>query len=284
MQSHPPRSHADLVSRYPRAAVPSAAVTAPRRGRRTVLGLFAFAACVGVGYGVVPSTEPVPATVATTSSAAPSVSAAPEAAAPEADASAHRSASRGPDAASGRTPSAPPPGNLIPGTTCVTSHECGANAECQGGQCACQDYARRCGNLCVEKADPNHCGACGKACKDDEICYDNGKGILCDPCTSPGVGGHYCGVPHQCRNLETSFENCGACGHSCAQNQWCGGGACVDQLHVGDKCSDSYSCAAVRGECNLGRCACISSRGVVNGVCASCPKGMHASDSKCVPN
>jgi hypothetical protein len=62
----------------------------------------------------------------------------------------------------------------------------------------------------------NHCGGCGIDCASTFDCISGA--CACPP------GETRCGS--RCRNLETSFYNCGSCGHSCWWGQRCRGGDC----------------------------------------------------------
>jgi len=60
---------------------------------------------------------------------------------------------------------------------------------------------------CIDTAaSADHCGACGAACADGEVCHDSA-------CACSGAGLLECGG--HCIDSSRSKENCGACGHIC---------------------------------------------------------------------
>src|SRR5690606_4008954 len=73
--------------------------------------------------------------------------------------------------------------------------------QCREGRVACDEG-------CVDLlADPLHCGGCGLACAETEICSDG----RCVPSCPSGMG--LC--DDTCVALDRDWRNCGACGTTC---------------------------------------------------------------------
>ncbi|HJL16681.1 MAG TPA: hypothetical protein RMH99_13545, partial [Sandaracinaceae bacterium LLY-WYZ-13_1] len=99
--------------------------------------------------------------------------------------------------------------------------------------CEAQRRPALCGAACVDLThDADHCGRCGRACADGEVCIHAGcvdcEGILgttiCDGrCTRPEVDPLICA------------GGCGGAG--CAADQQCGGGTCMDGA-PGSRCAN----------------------------------------------
>lgn len=89
-----------------------------------------------------------------------------------------------------------------------------ATIGCAKGKCQtmCADGRADCnGDFCGDGcetgiADTPNCGACGRACKDEEVCV-SGR------CRSCGPGTTLCGS--ECVDLQSDANNCGACGNAC---------------------------------------------------------------------
>jgi hypothetical protein len=68
--------------------------------------------------------------------------------------------------------------------------------------------------------DNAHCGACGRGCPGDQLCY-NGA------CVRPCAAGQARCATGVCATLSADANNCGACGNACAAGQFCVRGACT---------------------------------------------------------
>jgi len=80
-----------------------------------------------------------------------------------------------------------------------------------------------------------------------------------------------------CVDLDTSFLDCGACGHACLDNQSCDGGACVegcaaDKTDCAGECVDLHTSATHCGACAR-NCADINALTCVAGQCQTCAQG-----------
>lgn len=74
------------------------------------------------------------------------------------------------------------------------------------------------GEICVDvNADAAHCGGCGVACGDGEVC-DAGSCVGCPAGTDVCASG--------CVDTATDVFNCGSCGAVCAAGQICEAGTC----------------------------------------------------------
>ena len=127
------------------------------------------------------------------------------------------------------------PGVLAPhqGPICAQS-SCAIG--CTDGHANCNDDI--CGDGCETNLanDPKNCGACGHACKAEEVCIDG----ECE-CSDPSLT--YCG---RCVDLQRDEENCGTCGNVCPGlvEPWKTGGP----LCVLGRCT--YHCAAGYADCD----------------------------------
>lgn len=84
-----------------------------------------------------------------------------------------------------------------------------------------------------------HCGVCGNACGEAEVCVDGG----CQPC---GPGTTFCG--EVCIDEASDPSHCGGCDRACSAGEGCVGGVC------GEACSTSEDCAAHTRGCSMGVC------------------------------
>ncbi len=78
------------------------------------------------------------------------------------------------------------------------------------------------------KTDSNHCGSCGHACSDNQVCIDqkcedikdgNGQKPACTDTVCDGA----------CVDIKTDSKHCGDCSHACSEGQSCIEGVCEDQ-------------------------------------------------------
>lgn len=158
----------------------------------------------------------------------------------------------------------------------------------------CDPGMTRCDGVCVSTAtDPDHCGRCGNACGDFQICQmatcrcpagDPNCSPLGDPndCGPAGVEcppDRWC-VDGQCRcrpgftqvgercvDLSSDPENCGSPGHVCPDGV-CAGGECRDACPPNTRrCGDQ--CLYVFDPRNCGECgrACQADEVCIRGDC-----------------
>jgi hypothetical protein len=69
----------------------------------------------------------------------------------------------------------------------------------------------RCGEACVNlRDDTRHCGACGVACRADQLC-NGGKCV----CKSLGLFTDTADCAGKCVNLSNNADHCGKCDRKC---------------------------------------------------------------------
>lgn len=110
------------------------------------------------------------------------------------------------------------------------------------GDALCERLEVVCGERCVDlEQDRNHCGACGRACGDDQLCVD---GSCTAACTA---GTTVCG--NSCVALDDDPANCGACDRWCDGDEVCQAGECVRTC---DESCDDDVMVCVDGSCTCG--------------------------------
>jgi hypothetical protein len=165
------------------------------------------------------------------------------------------------------------------------------------------DDCRQCGGELVPKNDPENCGACGKVCRDDQVCTDGG-------CACREKGWLDCGG--RCIDPKSDAANCGACDQRCGSEQRCTDGKCECSIatradECGTECfdfaTDAKNCGSCKTACPTGksceggRCACtpsapefcpgagcrnITSDAAHCGACGkACPTGAACQGSQC---
>ncbi|WP_437279540.1 MXAN_6577-like cysteine-rich protein [Sorangium sp. So ce375] len=166
-------------------------------------------------------------------------------------------------------------------------------AEGPSSSSKCADGLSRCGDECVElEANPAHCGACGEACEEGQLCVEGrcGEGGGGEGGAGSGIG-EGVGGEEECRegqtdcsgkcvNLETDPGNCGDCGVKCPMGHVCAGGACAC---AGDLTECDGACVDVLSDrLNCGRCknGCAPAQLCEGGACA-CPAGLMDCDGSC---
>lgn len=137
----------------------------------------------------------------------------------------------------------------------------------------CPEGFASCDGSCIAvTADPDNCGACGRACGADQRCVEGACACL--------NGLEACGA--ECVDLATDNANCGSCGTSCGA-RFCAGGACVDECPAGTtdcggSCADLATSLAHCGGCGA---QCAAGQACSGGTCA-CASGFSACGSACV--
>ncbi len=167
-------------------------------------------------------------------------------------------------------------GLAVAGVACAPDQNRNTIPVCDAPQtncrCLLQGWAV-CGDVCVDpRADPQHCGGCGVACSDGQVCN---AGVCADTCGSQ----EQCGAT--CRRPDDPF-NCGTCGKECE-------GACVDSVCEEDiQCGSKARCS---GRCvdtqtddqNCGACGkkCTGDGFCRQGSCATCSSVFGYEWSRC---
>ena len=147
-----------------------------------------------------------------------------------------------------------------------------------GSDEGCLQGQTTCGGICVNTlADPAHCGGCGSACADGEVCEAGGCVAECTAGLASCAGG--------CVDLEDDIANCGSCNVACPGGTRCEGGACVagcgeGLTHCGPSCVDVATDAAHCGACGQ---ACGVNQICEGGACVlSCGEGLSLCSGQCV--
>lgn len=94
---------------------------------------------------------------------------------------------------------------VIPDGAAIACVDSKCQPTCKGDHSDCN--SNFCGDGCEVSVtdDSKNCGACGRSCTDDQVCFDSK--CLCDP------GMARCGF--NCVELQNDARNCGACGNIC---------------------------------------------------------------------
>ena len=154
-----------------------------------------------------------------------------------------------------------------------------------------------CDGVCVDLTQPEHCGGCGVACNDNELCCDKActdfrfDEFNCGACgkTCPGticLGGdctNQCNAPFEdcnknmaldgCEaNLSSDPNHCGSCAVACPANAICNGGMCMCPVGFADCDNDTSNGCEVDLQSNplhCGDCAhpCGPNQDCVAGAC-----------------
>ena len=102
-----------------------------------------------------------------------------------------------------------------------------------------------CESGCLEvQSDAEHCGGCdGPACSTDQVCS---RGMCCP------TGEIRCG--DTCHDLNSDDQNCGGCGISCASDENCQAGECIQNVCLGEGGREILPGEETRIGANCGRC------------------------------
>jgi hypothetical protein len=139
---------------------------------------------------------------------------------------------------------------------CVLMSACsGGEASVQtsgagGSAVTCPSDQTLCEGLCVRiELHPAHCGACGKACPDEQVCSLAECGTEC-------VGGTIrCGD----RCVDPIFDplHCGSCNNACAEGQVCSEGQCGLTCLGGTTLCDGHCVDAAKDINHCGACGTV---------------------------
>jgi hypothetical protein len=189
------------------------------------------------------------------------------------------------------------------GQKCAKDGDCCAGAQCQRNTCVCKGGNSTCGDhlccppdrVCVGTAanpldppsDPDDLMKC--------ICPTGFEEDADGKCVCKHTCGEFCCQPEdgevccgsrrgqkQCVLIDSSHNNCGACGNACPKDRICKGGTCVcpyPTVECDGECVDLTDDAA-----NCGRCgsACPADRICQGGECVCGPDFLHC-EGKCIP-
>jgi len=153
---------------------------------------------------------------------------------------------------------------------------CGPSNDGTGGfECAAEELS--CDGACADPmSDPRHCGGCGIACGDGEVC-DGGSCVIACPRGQAACDG-------ACVNLAESEDHCGACGNACGAGETCIDGACSISCPAGQTVCDGACVFLDTSRSHCGACgnACAAGEVCADGACrAQCPAGQRACEGGC---
>ncbi|WP_437733615.1 hypothetical protein [Sorangium sp. So ce1335] len=161
----------------------------------------------------------------------------------------------------------------------------------------CAPPAQRCGGECTDTAShPDHCGACDRQCRDDQVC-EGGECACADGAVECSERG--------CTDLLTDAQNCGACGVVCEGGAACEDGVCrssgtassredepaeppcdsPDHVRCGGVCVDLQRDQRHCGQCGASCLVSIFSHYCVRGRCERCYEGYRSCErGSCTTN
>lgn len=124
--------------------------------------------------------------------------------------------------------------------------DCGLGQSCTPLGCVCDDPGlAACGASCVRtSSDPAHCGACGQACGDEQVCQ---QGECAAECADPLEN-----CDGACVDWLHDRLYCGNCETQCEGADVCLEGVCGTCVEPAD-CDDGLDCTA--DDCRQGVCA-----------------------------
>ncbi|MBQ9396401.1 MAG: hypothetical protein IJU23_12935 [Proteobacteria bacterium] len=141
---------------------------------------------------------------------------------------------------------------------------CADAVESSGAMQECKDAASPyycpaeslcCLGQCVINSDEN-CGACGKSCRENEICAQLPTHEWACVCAADHSQCSLTCCSSGCVEISTNSHHCGQCGNACPEGQICSRGICQCTGHLiqcGNACvdlsSDSENCGNCGNEC-----------------------------------
>jgi hypothetical protein len=162
-------------------------------------------------------------------------------------------------------------------------------AACEGGTAGvaqtpdetpagCDSGLSECADACVDtRFDPSHCGACGKACADGEVCSAGACAVSCGGATTK------CGSA--CVDTDYDPAHCGACDVACSEGEVCADGNCQSKCQPGTTlcgalCVDTQSSPEHCGACDQ---VCAAGQVCFKGACSThCGDGLTKCGNLCV--
>ncbi|MFA5625183.1 MAG: hypothetical protein WC966_09050 [Bradymonadales bacterium] len=207
---------------------------------------------------------------------------------------------------------------------CCAGICCEADSICKDGVCTqlqCQAEELNCGGVCVDTSGSLlHCGACHRACNNDELCVDKscvkqcalGEKLCDGECVKIAQNKEHCGdcgivcegddicfnsncvrncvaptkyCSGDCVETDTNVKHCGSCHRACKEGEKCESGECVvdcqDPLvDCDNRCVDLQSDHANCGACGS---ACKSDEVCSLSECSkNCATGLENCDNSCV--
>lgn len=164
-------------------------------------------------------------------------------------------------------------GRAVIGSLSLTAALLGMAACPSGPDSLCRLGTQDCDGACVElDRDPDHCGACGAACSDTELCVD---GRCAPPC------GELAACEGTCADLTSDARHCGGCGIACPEGSICSEGACVEGCGGGALLCDAVCRDAASDESSCGACdvSCDAEQSCTDGACGC--RDVLSDDANC---
>ncbi len=132
----------------------------------------------------------------------------------------------------------------------------------------CEDTCKAtcCDGVCRDtQSNVKHCGECGHACDDNEIC----EGGKCIPQGSGSCPENEALCGDSCVSIVNNPEHCGSCDNACGPGEICIDRACALDCGGLAHCNDSCVDLLTNGE-NCGKCgnSCPEGQACINGSCS----------------
>ncbi len=135
-------------------------------------------------------------------------------------------------------------------------------------------YLEVCDGECIHiQSDPDHCGACGNVCGDEEACL---AGQCLDDC-----GAELTMCSRRCVDLESDNEHCGFCNESCEEGMGCNFGTCVSAEtyeRTDDACAGGGPVLVVSDAISEDRCSDDLRRKIFDHAVCSCDRAVFEGD------
>jgi hypothetical protein len=150
----------------------------------------------------------------------------------------------------------------------------GGDAPVRPADGGCLPTETKCLGACKDlKADPQNCGACGKACPSGSGCEQGVCRLACAPQTRCVVDGGAEGGVEACIDTRSNAAHCGSCNRACGSREYCDAGGCdLDCADAGTKCATDAGPACIDTRTTTAHCGgcnqpCSGSLVCVNGTC-----------------